>query len=149
MVVRGEGAAGDQPQAPEPVDDERTRLRVLMVDDSAIARRMLRLVLADATGIEIVGEATTAENALQLVAQLSPEVVVMDWQMPGMNGVDATRLVRQRHPHVSVVGFTSSGEPSVHQHFLDAGAVAVFAKEHALELAAYVRGLAADAPAGR
>jgi two-component system, NarL family, response regulator DesR len=139
-----DGQAGAQ-RAPSNADAAR-RVRVLLVDDSATVRRMLRLVLAGTTGIEIVGEAPEAEQALELVKRLCPDLVVMDWQMPGMNGVDATRLIRQRHPEVSVVGFTSSGEPSVHERFLEAGASAVFAKEQALELGTYLKALAGSAP---
>jgi CheY-like chemotaxis protein len=109
-------------------------MRLFIVDDSAISRRMLRRVLGELSWLVIVGEATSGEEALARVGDAQPDVVVMDWQMPGINGVEATTRLLVNHPHVRVVGYTSSGEPGAHQAFLDAGAVAVFRKEQALDL---------------
>jgi two-component system invasion response regulator UvrY len=116
-------------------------VRLFIVDDSPIARQMLRRVLADRDGVEVVGEAVSAEDCLGRVADLAPDVVVMDWQMPGMNGADATRELLGRHPLVRVVGFTSSGPAESRQAFLDAGASEVFRKEDALHLRDYLCGL--------
>src|SRR3954453_20689493 len=116
-------------------------VRVFIVDDSPIARRMLRRVLADLDDFDVVGEALSAEDCLGRVADLAPDVVVMDWQMPGMNGADATRELLARHPHIHVVGFTSSGSDGTRQAFLDAGASEVFPKERALDLRDYLSGL--------
>ena len=109
-------------------------MRLFIVDDSSTARRMLRLVLGDVPQLVVIGEAASGEEALARVAGVRPDVVVMDWQMPGINGVEATSRLLAEHPHLRVVGSTSSGEPQTHQAFLDAGAVAVFAKEQALQL---------------
>jgi len=116
-------------------------VRVFIVDDSPIARRMLRRVLADLDDFDVVGEALSAEDCLGRVADLAPDVVVMDWQMPGMNGADATRELLARYPLMRVVGFTSSGPGESRQAFLDAGASEVFRKEHALHLRDYLGGL--------
>ena len=116
-------------------------MRVFVVDDSPTARRMLRLVLAERDGFDVVGEAVSAEDCLARVAGFAPDVVVMDWRMPGMNGADATRELLARHPDVRVVGFTSSGSDGTRQAFLDAGASRVFLKERALDLRDYLRGL--------
>jgi DNA-binding NarL/FixJ family response regulator len=116
-------------------------VRVFVVDDSPTARRMLRLLLADRPGVDVVDEAVSAEDCLARVAGVAPDVVVMDWQMPGMNGAHATRELLARHPHIHVVGFTSSGSDGTRQAFLDAGASEVFAKEHALDLLDYLSGL--------
>src|SRR4051812_18413719 len=102
---------------------------------------MLGLVLADRDGLDVVGEAVSAEDCLARVADFAPDVVVMDWRMPGMNGADATRELLARHPEVSMVGFTSSGSEEARQEFLDAGASKVFLKERALELRDYLDGL--------
>jgi DNA-binding NarL/FixJ family response regulator len=116
-------------------------VRVFVVDDSPTARRMLHLVLADRDGLDLVDEAVSAEDCLARVAGVAPDVVVMDWQMPGMNGADATRELLARHPDIAVVGFTSSGSDETRQAFLDAGASEVFPKERALDLRDYLSGL--------
>jgi len=64
--------------------------------------------------------------------------VVMDWQMPGVDGAEATRQLLARHPHIHVVGFTSSGSEETRQAFLDAGASEVFPKEQAFHLRDYL-----------
>jgi DNA-binding NarL/FixJ family response regulator len=97
-------------------------VRLFIVDDSEVARRMLRLLSDDVPGLVVVGEATTGEEALAPIREARPDVVVMDWQMPGINGVEATERLLAEHPNLRVVGFTSSGEPDTHQAFLDAGA---------------------------
>jgi CheY-like chemotaxis protein len=114
------------------------QVKVFVVDDSATARRMCRLVLGG-DGVTVVGEATSGEAALAHVAEVDPDIVVMDWQMPGIDGVEATRLLRERHPSLRVVGFTSSGADEIHQAFLDAGAAAAFHKADVRKLADYVR----------
>jgi two-component system, NarL family, invasion response regulator UvrY len=123
-------------------------MRLFIVDDSAIARRMLSLVLDDLSDVVVVGEATSGEEALARIREARPDVVVMDWQMPGMNGVEATMRLLAEHPHIHVVGFTSSGEPGTHLAFLDAGAVTVFSKEQAFELRDFIGALvpASDRP---
>jgi DNA-binding NarL/FixJ family response regulator len=120
-------------------------VRVLVVDDSPTARRMLRLILAERDGLDVVGEAVSAEDCLARVADFAPDVVVMDWRMPGMDGAQATRALLARHPRVCVVGFTSSGSAETRRAFLDAGASEVFPKEHALHLRDYLHSLRAAA----
>jgi DNA-binding NarL/FixJ family response regulator len=116
-------------------------VRVFVVDDSPTARGMLRLVLAERDGLDVVGEAVSAEDCLARVADFAPDVVVMDWRMPGMNGAEATRELLARLPGVRVVGCTSSGSNETRQAFLDAGASEVFPKEDAFDLRDYLSGL--------
>ncbi len=81
-------------------------IRVVVADDHAIVREGLRLVLAAQPTISVVGEAGDGNEALALVEQLSPDVVVMDIAMPNLNGLDATRHIRRRFPEVKVVILT-------------------------------------------
>jgi DNA-binding NarL/FixJ family response regulator len=83
-------------------------IRVLIVDDSARTRDGLRALLDTGADIELVGEATNGQDALRLVEELQPTVVLMDLEMPLMNGVEATRLIKQSWPATNVIVITSS-----------------------------------------
>jgi two-component system response regulator NreC len=80
--------------------------RVLLADDHAIVREGLRLVLGAEPDIEVIGEAGDGRQALDLVEELQPDVVVMDIAMPNLNGLEATRLIRRQFPEVKVVILT-------------------------------------------
>lgn len=68
-------------------------VRVLLVDDQPLVRSGLRVLIADTADLEVVGEAGTGAEAVRLAAELRPDVVVMDIRMPGMDGIEATRLI--------------------------------------------------------
>ena len=80
--------------------------RVLIVDDSARARDGLRALLETWPEITIVGEAANGQEPMRLVAERLPDVVLMDLQMPVMDGVQATRLIKQQWPAITVVALT-------------------------------------------
>ena len=82
------------------------RIRVLIADDSARARDGLRALLVTWPEVEVVGEATNGQEAMRLVAEDRPDVVLLDLQMPVLDGVQATRLIKQRWPEVTVVVLT-------------------------------------------
>jgi DNA-binding NarL/FixJ family response regulator len=79
------------------------KLRVLIADDHPLFRKGLRALLETMHDIEYVGEATTGEEAIALSASLQPDLIVMDIQMPGRNGIDSTRQIVQMSPHVRVL----------------------------------------------
>jgi DNA-binding NarL/FixJ family response regulator len=80
--------------------------RVVMADDHALFRYGLKAILANAEGFEVVGEATTGEEVVEKVASLRPDIILMDIQMPGINGIEATRRVLERNPNIGVVVVT-------------------------------------------
>jgi DNA-binding NarL/FixJ family response regulator len=82
-------------------------IRVLVVDDQALVREGIRAILGPASGVEIVGEAGDGEEALVQAARLAPDVVLMDLKMPRMNGVQATRALRQQQPELRVLALTT------------------------------------------
>jgi DNA-binding NarL/FixJ family response regulator len=118
-------------------------VKVFVVDDSAIVRSMMGALLAAFPDVVVVGEAGSAEACFSPIETLAPDVVVMDWSMPGMNGIEATAELQRTRPEVRVVGFTSTDDRGVHQAFIAAGATAVFAKEDAMALRDYLLAAAA------
>ena len=78
-------------------------IRVLIADDHPQFRAGLRALLASATDLELAGEADNGERAITLATQLQPDVIVMDLQMPGVGGIEATRRILHSSPHISVL----------------------------------------------
>ena len=81
-------------------------IRILIVDDHAIVRAGIRLLLQQHADFQVVGEAADGQEALQLVQQLEPDVVLMDIGMPGMDGLAATRAISQNYPQVHILTLT-------------------------------------------
>lgn len=98
------------------------RIPVLIVDDDSVMRRGLaRLISADAR-LRVVGEASNGEDAIELAHSLRPDVVVMDVRMPVMDGIEATRRIKEAYPWVIVIAASASCEEENKRDMLDAGA---------------------------
>ena len=81
-------------------------MRILIVDDHPITRDGLRTALNLTDDVEVVGEAASGEEAIEAVEDSKPDVIFMDVRMPGMNGIQATKVIRERHPETKVILFT-------------------------------------------
>ena len=103
-------------------------IRLLICDDSAEARKLLQTLLAGHPEIEIVGEASDGHDAVSKTKELSPNVVLMDFALPGLDGAEATRQIREHRPETRVVAFTGLDDSTVIQSMLDAGASSVCVK---------------------
>src|SRR5215203_4863976 len=82
-------------------------IRLLLVDDHAVVRQGLRMFLSLDPDFEIVGEAADGNAALKLARELQPDVVLMDLLMPGMDGIEATGILRREMPDIEVIALTS------------------------------------------
>ena len=104
-------------------------ITVFLVDDHAVVLQGITDILVSADGIAVVGQATTGEEAIGLVANLRPAVILMDLSMPGMTGIDAARESLAVSPNSRVVMLTSYSEPENVNAALDAGAVGYILKD--------------------
>src|SRR3954468_5468970 len=111
-----EGAAADE-------------ITVLIVDDHEVVREGLRLSLSRAPHIRVIGEASDGETALALVQRRKPDVVIMDVRMPGMDGLEATKMIMNEVPDASVLIFTAFSERSLLARGLESGAKGYILKE--------------------
>jgi NarL family two-component system response regulator LiaR len=115
-------------------------IRVLLVDDHTMVRRGLATFLQVFDDLELAGEAADGEAAIQLCARILPDVILMDIVMPDIDGVTATRIIRQRFPTVQVIALTSFKEEGLVQSALQAGAIGYLLKDvTADELAQAIR----------
>ena len=105
---------------------EQRRGRVLLVDDEALIRMGMRVILRD-LGYDIVGEAGDGQEAIDKVASLEPDVVIMDIKMPVMDGLEATRRIMAIHP-VPIIVLTAYGQQSLVEEAADAGVLAYLMK---------------------
>lgn len=109
------------------------KIRVLLVDDHALVRLGFRRLLEDDAGIDVVGEASDGREAVELALRLEPDVVVMDYAIPGQNGILATRMIRAQRPSTRVLMLSMHEEPSYVANAKDAGAQGYLLK-NALDL---------------
>jgi two-component system NarL family response regulator len=108
---------------------EGERLRVLIVDDHALFRRGLQMVLDAEPDLEVVGEAADGNQAVERAQELMPDVVLMDVRMPRRSGIDAARDLRRLLPHVQIIMLTVSDEEADLYEAIKAGASGYLLKE--------------------
>jgi NarL family two-component system response regulator LiaR len=123
------------------------RIRVVIVDDHEMVRSGLAIFLRVMRDLELVGEAASGEEAVQVCEEVNPDVVLMDMVMPGLDGASATRAVRERCPATRVIALTSFPEEDLVQRALEAGAMGYLLKNvKADELATAIRAARAGKP---
>lgn len=101
----------------------RGRARIMIADDSTLMRHSVSRLIGLETGLEVVGEADNGQDAVTLARSLRPDIVIMDVNMPVMDGIEATGLIMAERPDTLVVGFSSSDEHGIRARMLNAGAV--------------------------
>ncbi|HEY5159563.1 MAG TPA: response regulator transcription factor [Gaiellaceae bacterium] len=106
--------------------------RILLVEDNAIYREALELLLGLRSDVEIAGSVADAEAALEFCAKDCPDVVLLDYRLPGLDGVEATRILLQRFSSLAVVCLTGLATERERQALIEAGAFACLTKDREL-----------------
>ena len=101
--------------------EQKAPLRILLADDHVVVRHGLKLLIDDQPDMTVIAEAGDGETAVQRAVQLKPDVIVMDISMPGMNGLVATRRLRQLQPNAAIVTLTRHTDDAYLQELLRAG----------------------------
>ena len=104
-------------------------IRVMLVDDHAMVRRGLATFLTVFDDLQLAGEAESGEAAVQLCAEVMPDVVLMDMMLPGMDGAAATRAIKERFPKTQVIALTSFKDGELIKTALEAGAIGYLLKD--------------------
>jgi two-component system response regulator NreC len=108
-------------------------IRLVLVDDHSIVRTGLRMLLEGEQDVQITGEAGTAREAIALIDELRPDVVLMDIGLPDLTGIDATREIKRLHPQVAIVALTIHEDEQYFFRMLEAGASGYVPKRAAPE----------------
>lgn len=124
--------------------DEKSKLRVLLADDHGVLREGLCLLISRQEDMECVAEAKDGREAVRLALELAPDVAVLDVSMPGMNGLEATKAIKQKAPLIGVLTLTRHADGGFVQQLLGAGANGYVLKQSpSAEIIRAIRAIAA------
>ena len=108
-------------------------IKLLLVDDHDLVRTAIARTLSDSSDLNVVGEASSGEQAYNMVRDLLPDVVLMDIRMPGIGGLEATRKIKQRFPEVKILALSACDEEPFPTRLLQAGASGYLTKGVCIE----------------
>jgi DNA-binding NarL/FixJ family response regulator len=109
------------------------KTKILLVDDHKILREGICSLVRGYDDIEVIGEAADGKTALQMVKQLLPDLVIMDISMPDMNGIDATRMIRNEHPDIKIIALSMHHDKQFVSEIFRAGASGYLIKDNAFD----------------
>jgi len=110
------------------------KICVMLVDDHPVMRQGLRTMLGLQSDIKVVGEASDGEEAVQLTREIVPDVILMDINMPNMDGLEATRIIHSEFPHIRIIGLSVYHEDHQAAAMISAGASAYRSKSDDTDL---------------
>ena len=108
-------------------------IKLLLVDDHDLVRTAIARTLSDSSDLNVVGQASSGEQAYNMVRELLPDVVLMDIRMPGIGGLEATRKIKQRFPQVKILALSACEEEPFPTRLLQAGASGYLTKGVCIE----------------
>ena len=120
-------------------------MRVVFADDNAMQRVLMRRLLERLPHIEVVGEARDGRESVQLVERTAPDLVLLDVEMPNLDGPSAAELIRSHHPQTHILMHSSGASEHQHTHAAALG-LEIHDKSQLLETADLIEGAAAEAP---
>lgn len=109
------------------------KIKVLLVDDHQMVRDGLREIINKQQGLEVVDEGTNGKEAIELVQKSDPDVIIMDVDMPIMDGIEATEKIMSITTEINIIGLSLHDRPEVKENMLKAGASAYITKNEAFE----------------
>ena len=111
---------------------DKPKIKVFIVDDHSLVRHGIARMMADEPDLTVIGQAQSGEDALILLQQIQPDVVLMDVKMPGIGGIEATQRISEQYPKVRVIGMSSIDVGVIPSRMLSAGAQAFITKSVAV-----------------
>lgn len=132
-VPQGPGKRREHKRGPRAELTAAGKIRVMLVDDHTVVRDGLKMILQDETDIDVVGEAGDGEKAVKLAGKLRPDVIIMDVNMPKVNGIEATRTIKQEYPAIGIIALSINDDPGTTKAMLEAGACAYLNKSGSAE----------------
>ncbi len=129
----------------EPHTTTSGEFRILLADDNALMRQVLRLILETYPNMTIIGEATNGIEAVEMAADLNPDGIIMDVNMPKIDGIQATKQIKTAQTAISIIGLTVMDDQHVMEAMKEAGADAVLLKDELNDLHEAMRRWSTDA----
>ena len=103
-------------------------IKVLLVDDYIIIRKAIKNILNNQPKIQVIGECSNGNEVIPFIETQMPDIILMDYQMPILNGLETTKLVRKYFPEIKIIGFSSAEDNSIKTAFLQNGACGFLSK---------------------
>lgn len=125
---KGRNIAVAYPAQPVACETGSQAIRVMLVDDHLIMRQGLCMLIREVPDMELAAEASNAEVAIKLAREVRPDVILMDIGLPGMNGIEATKLILAEQPQIQIIGLSMFEEAELSQSMIHAGATAYLTK---------------------